>query len=239
MTMHDEWTDKLSDYLDGELSDHERRDVATHIADCPDCARTLDELRAVVVAAQSVTPSVPPIDSWKGIAARINSAEGARPVVSNRWDLGRRFSFTWLELAAASLLLIVVSGGAAMRLSPAGGGADLPPSGASSRPELVAGPVRPGSDDVALATISFDETEYDAAVADLEHALQTGRGRLDPTTVKVVEDNLAIIDQAVAEARQALVGDPANGYLSGYLVETRRRKLDLLRQATALTEELN
>jgi anti-sigma factor RsiW len=239
MTMHDEWTDQLSDYLDGELSDHERRGVAAHVAECPDCARTLDELRAVVVAAQSVTRPVPPIDLWKGIAARINSAEGARPVVSNRWDLGRRFSFTWLELAAVSLLLIVVSGWAAMRLTSGSGGADVRPSGALPRPELVEGQVRPGSGDVALATISFDETEYDAAVADLERALQTGRGRLDPATVKVVEDNLAIIDQAVAEARQALAEDPAHGYLSGYLVETRRRKLDLLRQATALTEELN
>jgi hypothetical protein len=90
-----------------------------------------------------------------------------------------------------------------------------------------------------LATITFDDTEYDAAVTDLERTLEQGRGRLDPTTVKVVEENLTIIDQAVDEARRALAEDPANGYLSGYLLDTRRRKLDLLRQATALTEDLN
>ena len=27
MTMHEEWTDKLSDYLDGELSEAERADL--------------------------------------------------------------------------------------------------------------------------------------------------------------------------------------------------------------------
>jgi len=35
------------------------------------------------------------------------------------------------------------------------------------------------------------------------------------------------------------VSDPANSYLNSHLVETRRRKLDLLRRATALTTETN
>ena len=78
-----------------------------------------------------------------------------------------------------------------------------------------------------------------AAVVDLENALKTGRGRLDPSTIAVVEHNLQIIDQAINQAREALVGDPANTYLSGHLVEARRRKLDLLRRATALTTDMN
>jgi hypothetical protein len=86
---------------------------------------------------------------------------------------------------------------------------------------------------------SFDDTEYDAAVADLQRALQSGRGQLDPATVKVVEENLAVIDQAVDDARRALAQDPANSDLNGYLLETRRRKLDLLRHAAALAEDFN
>ena len=234
MTMHDEWTDKLSDYLDGELPDAEQRAVAAHLAECADCARTLEELRAVVAAAQSATPSLPSVDLWNGIAARIASTEGQRPVVKSGWDVGRRFSFTWPELAAASVLLALFSGWAATRLIPGSSSAVL-----QVRPGSADLLVRPGTSDVSLATVSFDDTEYDAAVADLEHALQTGRGRLDPETVKIVEANLTIIDQAVDEARRALAEDSANAYLSGYLVETRRRKLDLLRQAAALTEDLN
>jgi hypothetical protein len=97
--------------------------------------------------------------------------------------------------------------------------------------DLQAGP------DVVPA--NFDDTEYDAAVADLQRALQSGRGQLDPATVKIVEQNLAIIDQAVDDARRALAQDPANADLSGYLQETKRRKLDLLRHAAALAEDLN
>ena len=84
--------------------------------------------------------------------------------------------------------------------------------------------------------VSFADAQYDAAVADLEKALKNGRGRLDKATIDIVEHNLQIIDQAIAQARDALAADPANGYLSGHLVEARRRKLDLLRRAAALAE---
>jgi len=84
--------------------------------------------------------------------------------------------------------------------------------------------------------VSLADDQYDAAVADLEKALRAGRGRLDKSTIDIVEHNLQIIDQAIAQARDALAADPANTYLSGHLVEARRRKLDLLRRAAALAE---
>lgn len=235
MTMHEEWTDKLSDYLDGELPEPEHRAVAQHVAGCVACARTLDEIRSVVAAAQSAAPIDPPADLWRGIAERLAAPESVRPVLKRPPAPGRRISFTIPQIAAASVVLALLSGWAAIRLIPQNGSA-VP---GTSNADVQARPGSGTSADVALATVSFDDTEYDAAVAELERALQAGRGRLDPTTVEVVEENLTIIDEAVDEARRALAEDPANGYLSGYLVETRRRKLDLLRHAAALTEELN
>jgi hypothetical protein len=75
---------------------------------------------------------------------------------------------------------------------------------------------------------------YASAVADLEQVLANGRGQLDTTTVRVIEQNLAAIDRAIAQAQRALNADPANLYLNTHLAETMRRKLDLLRQAAAL-----
>ena len=69
--------------------------------------------------------------------------------------------------------------------------------------------------------------------------MKEGRGRLDDNTIAIVEHNLQIIDQAIEQARQALVADPANNYLSSHLFEARRRKLDLLRRAAALSSESN
>jgi hypothetical protein len=64
--------------------------------------------------------------------------------------------------------------------------------------------------------------------------LAGGRGQLDTTTIKVIEQNLAAIDQAIAQAQRALEADPANMYLNTHLAETMRRKLELLRQAATL-----
>jgi anti-sigma factor RsiW len=237
MHEHHEWTDRLSEYLDGQLPDQEQRLMAAHVAACTECARTLDELRAVTLQAQALTPAAPSADLWRGIADRIASPEGARPVVG-QFGARRRFSFTWVELLAASVLLMLVSGWAALRLTNRTAteirSADIqvrPDGDRGGNQALAALP------DVMPATL--DDTEYDAAVADLQQALQSGRGQLDPATVKVVEDNLAIIDQAVDEARRALAQEPANPDLNGYLLETRRRKLDLLRHAAALAEDFN
>jgi putative zinc finger protein len=230
MTLHEhrQWTDQLSDYLDGELSDQEQRAVAAHLAECPECSATLEQLRAVMNRAQHLEPLLPPADLWKGVSERIASPEGVRPVVG-RFGAHRRLSFTWPELIAASILLVVISGWAALRLT------SSTSAPATAHVEIPNQPVVSGRQP-DVVTASFEDKEYDAAVVDLERALQSGRGQLDPATVKIVEDNLAIIDQAVDDARRALAADPANADLSGYLVETRRRKLDVLRSAAALTE---
>jgi anti-sigma factor RsiW len=228
MTMHEhtEWTDRLSDYLDGELSDHEHRSVAAHVAGCVECSQALHELRAVVERARTLVPAELPADLWKAVADRI-AVENEGPIAT--LGMRRRFSFTWPELIAASVLLVLVSGWAALRMNT--------PSSADLQVR------QPGNADIQagpdVVPASVDDTEYDAAVTDLQRALQSGRGQLDPATVKIVEQNLAIIDQAVDDARRALAQDPANADLSGYLQETKRRKLDLLRHAAALAEDLN
>jgi Putative zinc-finger len=242
MTMHEhtEWIDKLSDSLDGELSDQEQRSVAAHVAGCVECSQTLHELRAVVERARTLAPAEPAADLWKAVADRI-AVDNERPVATV--GTRRRFSFTWPELIAASLLLVLVSGWAALRMTrppPTGSSADLQvrqPSSADLQVRQPGGADLQAGPDVVPA--NFDDIEYDAAVSDLQRALQSGRGQLDPATVKIVEQNLAIIDQAVDDARRALAQDPANADLSGYLQETKRRKLDLLRHAAALAEDFN
>jgi hypothetical protein len=88
-------------------------------------------------------------------------------------------------------------------------------------------------------TAATAERGYDAAIRKLEAELFAGRERLDSTTVRVVEEKLRLIDQAILEAERALTADPVNGYLHGHLTQTRMRKLDLLRRATALTRAVS
>jgi hypothetical protein len=81
---------------------------------------------------------------------------------------------------------------------------------------------------------NFADTQFNAAVSDLENVLRENRARLDPRTVLIIERNLKAIDAAINEARMALNDDPANAYLNSHLADARRRKLDLLRTATTL-----
>jgi anti-sigma factor RsiW len=243
MKMHTEWTDKLSDYLDDELEAAERAAVDAHLRECADCSAVLNDLRRVIALAQAaaVDARPPQADLWTGVAGRID-----------RIRQPRRVSLTVTQLAAAAVLVAAVSGGLAWQFAPPFGGQGLR-SETSATDEIAR--AFPGSPErgtreggrpadvgagpesgVAIVGVSLADDQYDAAVADLERALKQGRGKLDKATIAVVEQNLQTIDQAIAQAREALASDPANSYLSGHLVEARRRKLDLLRRATALTD---
>jgi hypothetical protein len=257
MIVHQEWTDRLSDYLDGELPVEECSAVDAHLRSCASCAAVLNDLKRVVARAASTVARPPQADLWAGIAARIERGAASSPGIVAPFARreARRVAFTVPQLAAAAAVLIAVSGGGAWEMAsradrPAARQAQSIP--ASSRDEAVRDGTSASADSRAAAAdgtgaadfarvenVGMADMQYDAAVADLEKALNAGRGRLDASTIAIVEHNLQIIDRAISQAREALVGDPANSYLSSHLVDARRRKLDLLRRATALATETN
>ena len=246
--MHAEWTDKLSDYQDDELSPGERAAVDAHLVECVACRRTLDELQRVVEEARTLRRRPPARDLWTGVADRIGASPAATESTVTPFQprYPRRVSFTLPQLAAASILLAAVSGGVAweFRGQPESGHASVQaPLVSTARPDVQGADaqMRPDSQGppALISAVSLADAQYDAAVSDLEKALEKGRGRLDKATIAIVEQTLQIIDRAIDQARQALEADPANTYLSSHLVETRRKKLDLLRRATALTTELD
>ena len=222
--MNDQWTDRLSEYLDDELSSAEVTALEAHLGACASCRATLDELRRVVARARALDDRPPATDLWPGIATGIGLAPGAHPVVSlGQRRVRRRLSFTVPELAAAAIALAILSGGAAWLLLRASKAVPLATTATPApMPMLV---------NVAL---SGTDPRYAAAVADLERALEQGRGRLDTATVRVIQKNLSIIDRAIREAQSALAADPGNAYLNLHLAEQMRRKLELLRRANAL-----
>jgi hypothetical protein len=227
------WTERLSEYVDDELSPAERSACEAHLHECAACRELVSELREVKAAASSVRDVPPPADLWPRIFVRIDgTAPGNR--AANRRDTrpARRISFTLPQLALAASLLIAVSSSVAY-LAVSRGRAPQPAAAEQPVPILaVAEPIMlplPG-----VAPANFADDQFDRAVADLERILEDARGQLDPGTVMVIERNLAAIDAAIREARAALEADPANPFLNSYLAESRRRKLDLLRRAALL-----
>jgi len=218
----DVWTDRLSEYLDGTLAGGERAALDAHLTGCAACAATLEELRQVVTRARGLEDRPPAADLWPGIAERIGvSAE----VVSLAARRARRVAFSIPQLIAAGLALVVLgSGGAWLALQQrAGGGA-------------VA--LRPGPAG-AITLVSWADSAIVSSNADvlvLRAALDAGRrsGRIDSTTVRVLEQSLATIDSAVAQARRALQADPNSVYLHQHIAQTLRRKSEFVRRASTL-----
>ena len=224
--MTDRWTDKLSDYLDGELSTREREALDAHLLECSECGHTLEELRAVVARAGQVVDREPPRDLWPAIAARlampqldVMTSEGA----TSRGK--RRVSFSLPQLAAASVAIMLMSAGT-MYLVVRGDGA----------PQVAefAQPAQTQDLPAGAAQVRAVTKNYDAAVHELETVLERNRNQLDTATVRVLEQNLAIIDRAITEARAALGQEPANPYLSRYLDQAMQKKVQLLQRATSV-----
>ena len=260
---------RLSAYIDQDLAAAEREEVESHLATCPDCSQTLEELRGVVTMARALEDRPPEAELWPEIEARLGAApEGAGSPARARWTavagrsgLGRwQLTFSLPQLAAAGLALVLLSGGAvwiALRQSPMRAGAPGPIAAAPGETSLQRFPgartgpastrptegesgvapaqggapaLEPARTDASVA--SFDESKYQAAVAELERVLRDHRDKLDPATVRILEHNLAIIDRAIDEARRALLADPANPYLNGHLAEQLKRKVWLLQRVT-------
>ena len=227
--MTDIWTDRLSEYIDDELTPAERAALETHLTACRDCTGTIAELRAVAERARRLPGRPPAADLWPGIEERIAPPWYARIGSTGRFAgaraaNARRFSFTMPQLVAAGLALMVMSGGGVWVLQHGGRATSMPPVAA----------IDPVRDPGRIVNAGVADPRYDEAIADLLQALEAGRAQLDPTTIAILETNLKAIDAAIEQSRRALADDQENAYLNNHLADARQRKLALLRRATAL-----
>lgn len=232
---HREWTARLSGYLSDELSSADKLAVEAHLSNCDDCNATLRDLARIVTEAGALGDIEPPRDLWPGIDAAIASNgndshviafPGSRPPKtapsSGRVELSRR------GLVAASVALIALSGTAAWFAGRATTTANVPSAAAPVAP--TTGAVLPVAGDPAAPEAMAGE------LAILEDVLSTARSVLDPNTVRVLERNLGVIEQAIADSREALAQDPGNTFLAQHLERMYRRKLVYLQDAVRLVE---
>lgn len=231
---HREWTARFSAYLADELDVVERSEVEAHLAACRGCARGLEELTDVVTRARALPDLHPPRDLWPGISAAISRTSVAPDdsavielptarVLARRGGAVRVEVSRW-RLVAAAVVLVVVSvtvtwwaGRAPVSVAGEGGGT----SGA-----LVTG----ATDALVLPRGLAEE------LATLEEILESARATLDPNTVRVLQRNLSVIEQAIADSREALAQDPGNAFLREHLERMYRRKLVYLQDAVRVAE---
>ncbi len=151
----------------------------------------------------------PARDLWPGIAERIGGRK--------RGPLGG-----WLPIGLAAAAAVAIALASTL----------LPRPGPAPPPVLPVA-VSPGSD--ALHEV---EADYARATTALLAALSERPSSLSSETLASVQKNLDVIDQALAEVREALRKDPHNGELTHMLVATHRKKLDVLRRVVKLSTQL-
>lgn len=167
--------DLLSELLEGDLPASAEAQAREHLARCPECARELAELRALVAALHGLPEVEPPAE----LRARLRSIPERATHIG--W---RRMRFIATSVAAAAAaLLIVWTGITHYQGRP---GVDLTAAPPITRPAPSAGEERatPVPSEVAAQPAAEAPAEESSAavaepVADAPHARPTGERRAD------------------------------------------------------------
>lgn len=244
----DQFASALADYLESDVSESTRIAVESHAASCAECGALLADLRELRVKAAALPVRTPERDLWAGIAARIQT-----PVVeisssgrSDGWRGRRegRMSRVWMGLAAAGLVAITAT--ITRQVTKRSVPVPAPVTSVARAPKtadtpVVAPPTAPKTVDSANTGVaalvnnpSPAEKPYDAEIARLRAIVTQRRSTLDTATINVIDRNLKIIDDAIAQCRMALRKDPASRFLMQSLTDALDTKLQLLRTAATL-----
>jgi hypothetical protein len=140
----------------------------------------------------------------------------------------RRLSLSLPQLAAASLALVAVSSAVTWSAVWArdGGTETVAETSAGARSGILA----------PASTVVDPPADLARELASLEGSLAAARDVLDPNTVRVLERNLGIIEQAIQDSQRALAQDPENDFLIEHLQRVYQRKLEYLREAARVAE---
>jgi anti-sigma factor RsiW len=207
--------ERLNDWVDGLLDAEQAAQVEAHVAQCPTCADAVDGLRRLLALAAEMPASIePPAGTWDAVAERtVHLGRRRREVL-----FGLR-----VPIAAAALLLMALGAGLTATLL------------RQSEPPAAALGAAGGPDEAASMALVAAESEYDRTFQQLIAEYRNRQPQLDTTTIRVVGENLLIIDQALERARAALGVDPANQELPLLITDTHRKRIELVERALRLS----
>ena len=222
---HEYVLERLDEWVAHELPDEDRQAVEFHLAVCGDCRAEAEALRALLDDVATLPLEMAPgRDLWAGIAARIEPQADVVPISSaRRWHAPR-----WLTMAATIVGVALSSSLITLKVMER----RAPEPVAVAPVQSVAAPST--ATPTALVAFKPAEEDYAVAIADLERVLTARRTTLAPETVKTLETNLRIIDEAIRQSRAALEKDPNSRELTDMLSDAYGQKLNVLQRAVEL-----
>lgn len=243
--------ERMNEALDGVLPSAEVADIEQHLMECAPCRNEHARLSEVVSAIRGLPRAgAVPDEAWAGIAARIGSRDGGLDGRHEGPDggaeevkvlplrraaegdagpgarIGRRWSLSSTQLAAAAALVALVSA-TTVWIAIDGTTDDVFVAGAAPR-----GP----AGGAAARAVSLDDGRYGEVVDQLQALLAEGRSVLAPETLATIEGSLQTVDAAIAEIEGALDDDPNSDLLRRMLSNHQRTKLGVLQRAVAAVQ---
>ena len=230
----------LPDYLEGNALGAAARVVAgAHRRDCADCAALVTDLQIIVRNAGELPVRTPSRDLWSGIENRIESpvvsltaritSEHATADLDTATPMPQATIWSARRVAVAASLLVAVTAGttywavARTLATPATVATTERATGSTRSTPVIAAANRPTA-----------EQTFDREIAVLHNIVRDRRADLDSTTIVVIEKNLHLIDQAIAECKVALARNPASAFLADRLNHAYDSKLQVLRDVAKM-----
>jgi anti-sigma factor RsiW len=214
----------IHELVDGTLGPIRRAELELHLELCDGCRALAQDLQALAAAARSLDPLEPPDQAWQKIAGRLRAESR---IGSPAPAIARRRSAALLALAAALVLVV----GSSLYLLRTKTPAAPPAAAVAGTPQQAR-----GNASAASAVQGVDvATELALTEKHFQNAIQQA-STTDPATAAVLQKNLLVMNEAIAESRKALEADPQNG--STQLYEMLKRKIRFLQDTIALMNSM-
>lgn len=214
----DQYLNAIGEVVDGTLGPLRRAELDLHLESCDQCRALVDDLMQVARSARALDPMDPPGHVWAGIASRLE-AEGR--VRRTAWRVRR--SHTMLALAATLVLAV----GAAIVLL-------LPEAGPDTQPVVT---VRVPDDSIFQDPVESVASELALTERHFQNAIEQASrpdALVSAETTAVLQKNLLVVNQAIAESRAALESNPDSTPARQSLYEALKQKIQFLQDTIAL-----
>lgn len=230
---HDEFEAALPDLLDGSVDSATHTRMDAHLLGCADCTTLLADLKQIRTDAGKLPLLTPSHDLWAGIESRIEAPIVQLPVHANAIAVVRGKA-RW-QLAAAATILMAATAGVTWRVTRSLAQRPLEFSAAQLADTGFAAAMANTQNVRNASRPSLNQT-YEGEITTLRTLVDARRAELDSATVAIIEKNLKVIDDAIAESKAALAKNPASAFLLDRLTDAYDSKLRTLRTIAAMPQ---
>jgi predicted anti-sigma-YlaC factor YlaD len=176
-----------------------------HMRTCPECSEAFERDRKMLDMSRSLKAEVKVPDLWDRIESDLR----------NRRDIqtGRQWKFSIFRIAAILMLGFILGLSLVSRLR-------------NERNDTPSGLLA----DSVLKNVEVQQKAYERAITELEIVASTRLVTLNQELMFLYRDRLEVIDEQIAQCREALATSHANAHIHRYLLAALQDKQETLKE---------